>query len=279
MNVKRLNRIELLLTADRIDGAVKVFSDLLGIHIDPPQLLAEHHVLTTTSWEAGIELIAPGDSQSVLHRLLEQRGAVGAVGPVVWEVEDIEEVRNRARRQGVEIAYELSTQGGGRQICLSADDCFGYTPTFIERPPGPSEPPPGSGAHFTRINRVELLLPAEDIEPARALFSKLLDLEIDPPEYLPEHHVLTTICRPMGIELFGPGDKESVLHGLLEQKGRRGAIGPIVWEVDDLDRIKDHAIALGHQLIYEFAQSDRRQMCLEADTLFGYTATFTQYLR
>jgi hypothetical protein len=278
MSVKRLNRVELLLTTDRIDGAAKVFSELLGVRIDPPQLLAEHHVLTTTCWEAGIELIAPGDSESVLHRLLEQRGTVGAVGPIVWEVEDIEDVRNRARRQDVGIAYELATEGGGRQICLSAEDCFGYTPTFIERPPSPSEPLPGSGARFTRINRVELLLPAEDIEPARTFFSKLLGTEIDPPEYLPEHHVLTTTCRPMGIELFGPGDKDSVLHGLLEQKGHRGAIGPIVWEVDDLDGMKEHAIGLGHQLIYEFTLGDLRQMCLGADTLFGYTATFTQFL-
>jgi hypothetical protein len=200
------------------------------------------------------------------------------VGPIVWEVETVDDIRIRAERQGVAIVYEFVTETGGRQISLSAEDCFGYSATFIERPPGPFEPPPGSGAHFTRINRVELLLPAEDIEPARAFFSKLLGVEIDPPEYLPEHHVLTTICRPMGVELFGPGDEDSVLHWLLEQKGRRGAIGPIVWEVDDLDRIKDHAIGLGHQLIYEFAQSDRRQMCLEADTLFGYTATFTQYL-
>ena len=277
MRVKRLNRVELLLTPDRIEGAVKTFSDLLGIRIDPPRLLVEHHVLTTTSWEAGIELIAPGDSESVLHGLLEQRGTVGAVGPIVWEVENIDEVRDRTRRQSVGIAYELATEGGGRQICLSAEDCFGYTPTFIERPPGPSEPRRGSGARFTRINRVELLLPAEDIEPARALFSKLLDTEIDPPEYLPDHHVLTTTCWPMGIELFGPGDKDSVLHGLLEQKGHRGAIGPIVWEVDDLDGMKEHAIALGHELIYEFTLGDRRQMCLGADTLFGYTATFTQF--
>jgi hypothetical protein len=279
MSVKRLNRIELLLPADRIDGAAKVFSELLGVRIDPPRLLAEHHVLTTTSWEAGIELIAPGDSESVLHRLLEQRGAVGAVGPIVWEVEDIEDVRNRAGRLGVATAYELATDGGGWQICLWAEDCFGYTPTFIERPPGPSEPPPGSGARFTRINRVELLLPAEDIEPARALFSKLLDIEFDSVEYLPDHHVLTTTCWPACLELFGPGDEDSVLHGVLAQKGRRGAIGPIVWEVDDLDDMKERAAALGHQLIYEFTLGDLRQICLGADTLFGYTATFTQYLR
>jgi predicted enzyme related to lactoylglutathione lyase len=279
MSVKRLNRIELLLTTDRIDGAAKVFSKLLGVRIDPPRLLAEHHVLTTTNWEAGIELIAPGDSESVLHHLLEQRGVVGAVGPIVWEVEDIEDVRNRARRQGVGIAYELQTEGGGRQICLSAEDCFGYTPTFIERPPGPTEPLPGSGAHFTRINRVELLLRAEDIEPARAFFSKLLGVAIDPPEYLPDHHVLTTTCWPAGLEFFGPGDKDSVLHGVLKQRGRCGAIGPIVWEVEDLDDMKEHAIALGHQLIYEATLGDLRQICLGADTLFGYNATFIQYLR
>jgi hypothetical protein len=278
MRVKHLNRVELLLPAQRIDGAVKAFSDLLGVRIDPPSLLEGHHVLTTTSWEAGIELIAPGDAHSVLHALLENRGEVGAIGPIVWEVENVEDIRAHVRRLGIGIVYELVNENGGRQISLAAEDCFGYTATFIERPLGPSEPQPGSGARFKRINRVELLLPAEDLDGAVALFSELLGAEIAPPEYLPEHHVLTTTCWEAGIELFGPGDKDSVLHRLLEQKGKRGAIGPIVWEVEDIGRIKEAALAQGHRLVYEFKHDGRHQICLDADTLFGYIATFTQYL-
>jgi catechol 2,3-dioxygenase-like lactoylglutathione lyase family enzyme len=279
MRVKRLNRVELLLPAERIDGAVKAFSELLGVRIDPPNLLDGHHVLTTTSWEAGIELIAPGDAQSVLHSLLDHRGKVGAIGPIVWEVENIGDIRAHVERLGISIVYDLVNENGGRQISLAAEDCFGYTVTFIERPLGPPEPQPGSGARFKRINRVELLLPAEDLDAAVALFSKLLGAEIDAPEYLPDHHVLTTTCWEAGIELFGPGDKDSVLHKLLEQKGSRGAIGPIVWEVDDISRIKQAALAQGHRLVYEFEHDDRHQICLDADTLYGYTATFTQHLR
>jgi catechol 2,3-dioxygenase-like lactoylglutathione lyase family enzyme len=279
MRVKRLNRVELLLPAERIDAAVQAFSDLLGVPIDPPYLLDGHHVLTTTSWEAGIELIAPGDPDSVLHGLLEIRGKVGAIGPIVWEVEDVDAIRARVQQLGIAIVYELTNENGGRQISLSAEDCFGYTATFMERPLGSPEPRPGSGARFKRINRIELLLPSEDLDAAAALFSKLLGVKIAPPEYLPEHHVLTTTCWEAGIELFGPGDQNSVLHKLLEQKGRRGAIGPIVWEVDNIERIKEVALAQGHRLVYEFKLGDRHQICLDADTLFGYTATFTQHLR
>jgi catechol 2,3-dioxygenase-like lactoylglutathione lyase family enzyme len=279
MRVKRLNRIELLLPAAKIEHAVATFANLLGVHIGRPELLADHHVLTTTCWEAGIELIAPGDAQSPLHGLLKQKGEGGAVGPIVWEVDNIDDIRAHAQRQGIGIMYELVNSNGGRQICLSSEDCFGYTATFMEKPLGPPAPKPGLGARFKRLNRVELLLPAEDLEAARTFFSDLLGAQIDPPAYQPDNHVLTTTCWEAGLELFGPGDKESVLHQLLEEKGRRGAIGPIVWEVSDLDLMKEAALAQGHHVTYEFARGNRRQIYLAADTLFGYTAAFTQYTR
>jgi hypothetical protein len=224
-------------------------------------------------------LIAPGDAQSPLHGLLEQHGGEGAIGPIVWEVDDIDAIRAHAQRRGIGIMYELVNSNGGRQICLSSADCLGYTATFIEKPLGPPAPRPDSSARFKRLNRVELLLPAEDLEAARTFFSDLLDVHIDPPAYQCDNHVLSTICWEAGLELFGPGDKESPLNKLLEQKGRRGAIGPIVWEVTNVDHMKEAALAQGHQIVYEFARDNRRQIYLGANTLFGYTAAFTQLKR
>ena len=272
MRIIGFNRIELLLPAAEIGRAAEAFADLLGVRIDPPERLAQHHVLTATAWEAGLELIAPGDATSGLHRLLEGKGP-GVIGPIVWQVEDLDPIRSHAESLGCQIAHELATPNGGRQISLARDDCYGYALSFIERPP---EPPPGPAARITRFDRVELLLPAEDLDGARTFFATLLGIDIPPFEYMPEHHVRTTLCAQAGIELFGPGDDESALNALLQVKGRRGAIGPIVWRVSDLERMKAHALALGHRVVYELSFGDRRQFCLGPDTLFGYMATFTQ---
>jgi hypothetical protein len=277
MRVKRLNRVELLLPANQIDGAVKTFADLLGVRIDPPELLAANQVLSTACWEAGIELIAPGGPESVLHGLLEQQGGVGAIGPIVWEVDNVDDIRRYCEQNDIAVIYEFKHENG-RQISLAAEQCFGYIATFIERPAGTPGTRPGSGALINRINRLELLLPAKSLEPAIKFFGSLLDVKIDPLEYLPEHHVLTTTCWEAGFEIFGPGDEDSVLHKLLQQRAHPGAIGPIVWEVADIDRIKERAIALGHQITYEFEHDDRRQVSLAADKLYGYIATFTQRL-
>lgn len=276
MRVERLNRVELLLPADQIDAAVKTYAELLAIPIAPPELLDEGQVLTTTCWEAGVEFIAPGGPASPLNGLLAQQPDGGAVGPIVWEVRSLGPIRDYARSCGIEVIYEMDTGHGGRQLSLSPADCFGYIATFIENPPKPALPP---GARIRRFNRIELLLPAEDLEPARAFFGRLLEADIKPFEYIPQHHVLTRTCWEAGFELFGPGDETSVLHPMLARKGRRGVIGPVVWEVEDLDEIKRAAVALGHQPVYEFAYEDRRQLCLSAETLFGYTATFTQLLK
>lgn len=278
MNFKRFNRIELLLPEDRINDAVDTFSKLLKISIGSPELLEGGAVWSTAAWEAGIEFIAPHGRKSPIFSLLERQNSWGAIGPIVWEVEDLEPLRVLAHFQGINIIYEYAIDNGGRQVYLDSDACFGYTLSFIEKPPGPSEPSPDSGALFTRINRVELLQPPEHLEQARVFFQELLGIEIEPLEYLPEHHVLTTIHRDAGIEIFGPGDDESVLHALLEAKGDLGAIGPIVWEVEDIDVFKRHAQSLGHKLIYEFEMPDRKQLCLDGETVFGYTATFTQFL-
>ena len=278
MKINRLNRVELLLPAERIDSAIAAFSALLGIAMEPARLLADVQVKSSVCWEAGIEIFGPGGPDSVLHALLEVRGREGAIGPVVWEVENIDDARAHLQGQGFGIQYEFVHENGSRQLSLDAADCFGYTLTFLEQPAGPPQPVPGSKARFKRLNRVELLLPAQDLQPAVDLFSRLLNVRIAPLEYMPEHHVLTTTCWEAGFELFGPGDAESSLLPLLEQRGQPGTVGPIVWEVEDIARMREHALSLGHQVVYEFDQGGRRQFYLGAGTLFGYTVTFLQYL-
>ncbi len=159
MKVKRLNRVELLLPTESIDAAVSTFSALLNIDIEKPHLIAESQVLSTVCWEAGIEFIAPGGPDSVLHRMLQERGQQGAIGPIVWEVGNVDDIRNHLKDEGFEIQFEYISENGGRQITLDSAPCFGYSVTFIERPAGRPEPAADSKAMFKRINRVELLLP------------------------------------------------------------------------------------------------------------------------
>jgi hypothetical protein len=278
MKVKRLNRVELLMKPEDIEPARKVFSDLLNVPIPPAHLLPEHHVLTTTCWEAGIELMGPGDAESVLHQSLQRKGSRGGIGPVVWEVDNVDDMRKHAENLGLRVLYLLQNENGGRQLSLASEDCYGYTFTFIEKPPGPSQPKPGSGARFKKINRVELLLPQEDVRPALQFMGRLLDIDLPEPTYLKEHHVLCHVEDKAGFEVFGPGDEESILHASLARKGRRGAIGPIVWEVDDLRDIREAAPALGHKILYEFQDGPRKQLSLSPETLFGYSLTFTQFV-
>ena len=277
MNFTRFNRIELLVPEDQLQPAIDTFSALLGVTFTTPELMGGNVIRSSIAWEAGIEIIAPHGDQSPMVGLLAQQNARGAIGPIVWEVADLSPIRELCKQQDIEIVYEFELDNGGRALYLAMEDCFGYTLSFIDKPLGAAEPATDSGALFKRINRVELLMEQNRLEPARQFFQALLGIEIDPLEYLPEHHVLTTIHREAKIELFGPGDEESVLHQLLASKGQLGKIGPIVWEVDDLDAFKQHALALGHKMIYEFEMEDRKQLCLSDDSLFGYTATFTEY--
>jgi hypothetical protein len=276
MKVKRLNRIELLMPRTQIDAAVKTFSDLLGVDIKPPRHLKEHRVLSTTCWEAGIELLAPSDDDALMSTHLA-RQSPPCFGPIVWEVSSISDIRDYAKQNGIGIVFEEDFGEGGRQLCLDSKDCLGYTATFTE---GPIHPPLGPKAQITGLNRIEMLFPKDDLENARRFYGGLLGIAFPPFKLLTEHHnTLTTVSWEAGLELFGPGASDGPLIEMLKQKGGRGVIGPIVWNVADLEKCRRHALSLGHKVVYEFELEwngrTAHQLNLHPDTLFGYQATFT----
>lgn len=280
MNFKRFNRVELLVAGEHVAPAAAAYSELLGVEFPPVEHLTEPDVNTTTAWEAGIEFVGPVSEKSALYAPYRQQGP-GGVGPIVWEVDDIDTVREVAREMGIRIAFEYHPAEGGLQITLNAEDCMGYMVTFTNKPGGPHEPVPGSGALISGFNRVELLLPADKLDPARDFFSRLLDVEIKPLRYYPEHHVRCVLQLDAKIELYGPGDAESGLHQTLaERNNRPGLIGPVVWNVSDIDKMRAHAEKLGHKVTYELTDEEagHRQICLSPETLFGYTATFNQFI-
>lgn len=81
-----------------------------------------------------------------------------------------------------------------------------------------------------------------------------------------------------GAKVYAPGSEASILNQHLAQKGTRGAIGPIVWNGPDIERVRQRAVELGHDFQYELTTADRHQLCLRPEKLYGYMAAFTQFI-
>ena len=106
-------------------------------------------------------------------------------------------------------------------------------------------------------------------------FNNLLGAEIPPAEHIAGVDITTTMDLNIGIELFGPASPSSRIRPHLDRKGA-GAIGPLVFEVDDLDQATAEAKAKGFRVVYEFGVPGERQVHFDDEQLFGYGVTFTE---
>lgn len=273
MRVRRLNRVELVLPGEDIPEAARTFNAVLGGHLLPPVEVVGQQVVSTTDYALGIELYGPSGADSPKNAYWEHKQTRGAIGPLVFEVDDLDVAKRHATDNGFHVKFEFG-EPGARQVHLDPTELFGYVVTFTERKGDdqPGEPP----TNVVRFQRVELLLPGEDLEGARQVFNRLFASEIPPLEHLEGVEVLTTIDLALGIELFGPASTTSPAHRQLERKGRRGAIGPLVWEVDDLDATKEGVQRKGYRIQYEYGDPGFRQIHLDPEQLFGYGITFTE---
>lgn len=126
-----------------------------------------------------------------------------------------------------------------------------------------------------RLNRVELLLPGEDLPEAVRVYNELLGGHLPPPEEVPGQEILSTIDYRLGIEFFGPRP-DSERAALFEDRSRRGSIGPVVWEVDDLEALKREITGKGYRISFEFGELGSRSVYLDASQWFGFVAAFTE---
>jgi hypothetical protein len=133
MKILGFNRVELLMSTEDLDGAVEKFNDLLGTSFAPPRVTANGDVLTTTDWENKVELYGPAHPESPLTARIGEKGR-GAIGPLVWEVDDIDGAREYVISKGYRIHFEYE-EPGIKQIILDPDQCYGYLITFIQRSP------------------------------------------------------------------------------------------------------------------------------------------------
>jgi hypothetical protein len=128
------SRVELMLAPDEIEQAAKAFNDLLGTSFGPPHIVSNGEVLTTTDWANHVELFGPAKEGTGLAARYEEKGR-GAIGPLVWEVDDIDEARRHAGEKGYDVVYEYEdAETGIKQIILDEEQCFGYRITFMQRP-------------------------------------------------------------------------------------------------------------------------------------------------
>lgn len=271
MKVRRFNRVELLLPGEDIAAAARLFNELLGGHMPPPQEIPGQQVLSTVDYSIGVAFFGPSGPSSPLGAIFEQKPRRGAVGPLVWEVDDLDAVREEIVGKGYRVAYEFG-EPGARNLHLDAGQPFGYGITFAEGESVTTGQAPG---RVRRLQRVELLLPGRDIEQARTVFNDLLGAKLPPLAHIDGPDVHTTLDLELGIELCAPASPAGPIAAALAGKGA-GAVGPLVWEVDDLDKARDLAEAKGFRVGYEFGEPGERQVHFDAGQLYGFGVTFTE---
>jgi hypothetical protein len=118
-------------------------------------------------------------------------------------------------------------------------------------------------------------MPGDNVESARTAFNDVLGARIPPAEHLAGADILTTMDLDVGIEIFGPASPASRIQPHLDTKGV-GAIGPLVFELDDLDHAKAEAQAKDFRVVYEFGVHRERKVHFDGGHLFGYGVTFTE---
>ena len=135
MKLLGLNRVEMLV-ADP-DQAEKDLSSLLGglsFEAEPADGVLDCRV----DWNAGIEIVHPGNETHPVGQLLANKGE--HIFTVVFEVEDIGDAKKWVTDQGFEIMYEFDNGTQNRaatikQISISPERTHGMLVTLLQRMP------------------------------------------------------------------------------------------------------------------------------------------------
>jgi hypothetical protein len=133
MRIIGFNRVELIVGEDEIGAAVQQFNDLLGTHLPTPFAVPGQTVKSATDFDGFVEFVSGVDGQgpfAVRHR---EQGP-GQIGPLVWEVDDIDSAREWANEKGLTIAFEYESEEGIRQIIFDKAEWFGFSVTLMQRP-------------------------------------------------------------------------------------------------------------------------------------------------
>jgi hypothetical protein len=139
VNILGFNRVELVVREDQIDKAVEQFNEVLGLRLPKPHAIEGAPVLSATDFGGSIEIVAPVGGQGSFAAKLE-RGP-GQIGPLVWEVADVDEARTWLTENGYTIIYEYDSRKGNadeqahavHQLILDPAQWFGFNVTLMRR--------------------------------------------------------------------------------------------------------------------------------------------------
>ncbi|HZP30099.1 MAG TPA: nuclear transport factor 2 family protein [Acidimicrobiia bacterium] len=158
MRVGGFNRVELVVREDEIAAAVAQFNEALGLRLPAPHAIAGHPVLSATDFDGHIELVAPVGGAGPFGRRLAEHGA-GQIGPLVWEIDDVDEARAWLDDHGYRITFEYDSRAGNgaeraagvHQLVLDPAQWFGFRVTLMRRSAPP--PPPTTTEANTALAR------------------------------------------------------------------------------------------------------------------------------
>jgi len=134
------------------------------------------------------------------------------------------------------------------------------------------------------FNRVELIVPEDQIHQAVQQFNELLGTHLPAPHAIQGQPVLSATDFDGGIELVAPIDGGGSFGAKLSSRGR-GQIGPLVWEIGDVGAARQWLAERGLRITYEYDSSKGSpaeaatgvyQLVLDPDQWFGFTVTLMQ---
>ncbi|MBL7496674.1 VOC family protein [Frankia sp. CNm7] len=139
MHILGFNRVELVVREDEIEKAVEQFNEVFGLKLPKPHPIQNAPVLSATDFDGHIELVAPVDGQGGFAAKLE-RGP-GQIGPLVWEIADIDEARAWLAEHNYNIVFEYDSRAGNsdeqahavHQLILDPAQWFGFNVTLMRR--------------------------------------------------------------------------------------------------------------------------------------------------
>jgi hypothetical protein len=140
MKIGPFNRVELVVREDEIEGAVAQFNELLGLNLPRPHAIEGVPVLSATDFDGFIEFVAPINGEGPFGARLAEHGS-GQIGPLVWEIDDVDAAREWLNERGFRIRYEYDSSAGNAeervanvyQLCLDPAQWFGFAVTLMKR--------------------------------------------------------------------------------------------------------------------------------------------------